>query len=232
FFGPGDFRTGFGGQPNALVIDVGFVFIEEPFITNRIPAGVGIQVDIPVGFHPTPDLLARGVVIGIGGPDEAIVGNMQDVAIHFFDDVSIAGGQFHRRKALVNCGLLHLLTVRVSSGQVSNVKTVEAFETRHHIGGNIFICVPDEWFAVWVGNRRCQIVGAHRPVSSKSTSAVISAWIASPTWSISPAGRTESSVRIARAFDPSARSATSMVAILMLRSPSCIPMVPMTPGRS
>src|SRR5699024_2058084 len=175
FFGPGNLGAGFGGHSDTVVVGVNLVIGEEAFISYRVPARIGVQVDVPVGFHPTPDFPCGGIVVVISGANEPVIGNTQDLIVHSLEHIGIAGSQFHGLDAFLNGRLLHFLAVLIGAGEVADIITVQALEPRHDIGGDVFVGVPDVGFAVWVGNRRCQVVGVHRTVSSKSTSAVCSA---------------------------------------------------------
>src|SRR5699024_12084000 len=115
------------------------------------------------------------MVVGIGGANESIIGNIQDVIVHVLEHIGIAGGQFHGVDAFLNGRLLHFLAVLIGAGAVANIITVQTLETRHDIGGDVFVGVPSVGFTLRVGDRRCQVVGVARAASSKSTWAVCSA---------------------------------------------------------
>src|SRR5699024_12340779 len=103
------------------------------------------------------------------------IGTTQCLTFHSSSPIGTSGSQFHGLDAFLNRRLLHFLAALIGAGEVADIITVQALDPRHDIGGDVFVGVPDVGFAVWVGNRRCQVVGVHRTVSSKSTSAVCSA---------------------------------------------------------
>ena len=77
FLGPGDRRPGLGGNSAAVLIQRRLVLGEEPFVTHRVPAGVGVQVDVAVGGHPLPDHRRGHVVVRVGGADEPVEGDVE-----------------------------------------------------------------------------------------------------------------------------------------------------------
>ena len=126
FFGPFDFGAGSDGVALA-VADFGFVFCVVGFVADGVPAGVLVEVDIAVFFHALPDGLGCGVVVGVGGADEAVVADVQRV-VHCFETCGVLVGEFLGGFAEFFGGGLHLLAVLVGAGHEAHVEAVEALE--------------------------------------------------------------------------------------------------------
>src|SRR6185503_16127434 len=60
--------------PNGVGADRGLFFIEECFLPDRVPAGVGVAEDVAGGFHTLPQLLGGAVMPLLRRANEVVVG--------------------------------------------------------------------------------------------------------------------------------------------------------------
>ena len=126
---------------------------EEALVAHRVPARVRVQVDVAGVVHPLPDLLGRLEVVGIGGADEPVEGDVE-LLLQPLEHVGVAPGQLGGRNALGGGRLGHLQSVLVGAGEEPHVEAVEPLEPRDRVGGDVFVGVPDVRCAVGVGRSR------------------------------------------------------------------------------
>ena len=56
----------------AVFTDQQFGFVIIGFVAHRVPAFVAAEIQVAIGVHALPQLLAQRLVIVVGGADEAI----------------------------------------------------------------------------------------------------------------------------------------------------------------
>ncbi|CAB4921227.1 unannotated protein [freshwater metagenome] len=156
--GPLDGRVRLGRDAGAVLGQGGLGLGVERLVADRVPAGVGVEVDVAVRLHPSPQFLAGGMVVGIGGADEAAVGALQQI-VRRLEGVGIARRELADVDALVLRGLLHLEAVLVGSRQKTHVVAIEALEARDRVGGDVFVRVPDVGCSVGVRDCRGDVEG-------------------------------------------------------------------------
>ena len=155
---PRHLGAGLDGAAHPVLTHLGLVLAEVAFVPHGVPAGVGAEVDVPVGLHPPPDLADGLGVVRVRGADEAVVGDVQDVVVHLLEDGRVARGQLEGAHALLLRRLLHLLAVLVRAGQEAHVPPVEPLEAGHRVRGDVLVGVADVRLAVRVGDGRGQVV--------------------------------------------------------------------------
>ena len=169
-------RRALRSEPHAVVVQARLVLGVIGLVAHRVPAGIGVGIDVAVRFHAPPDLLAGAMVLLFGGADEAVERHVQPL-VHLLEAAGIAGRERGGRQALVLRGLDHLLTVLVGAGQEEHVLAVEPRKARQHVGRDRLIGVADMRNAVGIGdgggdvedvvarrrgNGRCRLRGGHR----------------------------------------------------------------------
>ena len=156
--GPRQFGAGADRVPLAVRADLGLVPGVVGLIAHGVPPGVLVQVNVTVGLHSPPEVLARGIVVLVRGADEPVVADLQ-LVIHLLELGRVLIRKLSRGHTLLLSGLLHLLAVLVRAGLEPHVKAVQALESRHGVRGNRLVRVPDVRGPVRVGNRGGQVVG-------------------------------------------------------------------------
>ena len=154
--GPLD-RRALRADAHVVGADFGFAFGVVRLVAHRIPALIGADIDVAGLDHLSPDRLAGLVVSGLGGADEAVVGDVEPVA-HLAEQRAVPVGERARRDPLLRGGLRHLHAVLVDSGHEEDVVAVEPLEARDRIGRDRLVGVADVRHAIRVGDRRGQVV--------------------------------------------------------------------------
>ena len=95
-------------------------------------------------------------MVGIGGADESVVGDVQ-LVLQPLEHIGVAPRQLRGRNALRRGRLGHLQAVHVGAGQVAHVEPVQPLEPRDRVGGDVFVGVADVRVAVGIGDR-CRYV--------------------------------------------------------------------------
>ena len=105
----------------------------------------------PAVVHPAPDLLGRVVVVGVGGADEPVEGDVQ-LLLQPLEHIGVAAGQLGGRHTLGGRRFGHLEPMHVGSGEVADVESVQPLESGDRIGGDVFVGMPDVGVAVGIGD--------------------------------------------------------------------------------
>ena len=90
-------------------------------------------------------------MVGIGGPDEPVVGGTEPF-LHALEDIGVAGGQLGGGDAELGGRLRHLQAVHIGAGEVAHVVAVETLEPGDGVGGDVLVGVTDVRIAVGVGD--------------------------------------------------------------------------------
>ena len=145
----------------ALAFDQ-FAFVVIGFVANRVPAFVAIEIEVALLLHRLPDRLARAVVIGIGGADKTVVGNVQNIeqflemARHFIRELT-------RRAADVAGFLGHLQTVFVGPCLEADFTAAQALEAGDNISRDRLVGMADMRLAIGIVDRGGEVIGfSHR----------------------------------------------------------------------
>ena len=143
---------------HAIGADGRLVLLEIRLLAHRVPARVGVEVDVAGIGHPAPQRLARGVVARLGRADEIVVrdGERRE---QLAEARRVAVGQFLRRNAGLQRGLLHLEAVLVGAGQEVHLMVVETRKPGHHVARDRRIGVPEMGLAVGIVDRRRDVEG-------------------------------------------------------------------------
>jgi hypothetical protein len=144
-------RRALRAAAHAVLASDGFVFGVIGFVAHRVPAGIGVRINIAVRLHAPPDFLHGAMMTGLGGTDEAVERNVQPL-VHLLEASGIAGREIGDSHALLFGSLDHLQTMLVGAGQEEHVLAVEALEARQRVGRDRFIGVADMGRAVRVGD--------------------------------------------------------------------------------
>ena len=78
-------------------------------VTHRIPAGIGVDIDVARVLHVIPDRLNRKMVRRFRCADKAVEPDVEPL-VHFLEPAGVARGEIGRRHSLGLRGLDHLLT--------------------------------------------------------------------------------------------------------------------------
>ena len=100
------------------------------------------------------------MMVGVGGPDEPVEGDVQfllQVLVH----VGVAARQLGGGQPFGRRGLGHLEAVLVGAGQITHVEAVEPLEPRDDVAGDVLIRVPQVRSGVGVGDRVGDVIGLH-----------------------------------------------------------------------
>ena len=142
-----------------VLADDGLVLGVIGLVAHRVPAGVRVEIDVAIVRHALPDRLAGAMVFFFRGADEAVVANVED-AVHVLELRGVARRQIGRRQAFLRRGLHHLLAVLVGAGEKEHVLAIEPLEARQGIGRDRLIGVADMRYAVGIGDRGRDVIGA------------------------------------------------------------------------
>ena len=132
-----------GGDQLLLVI-IGFV-------ADRIPTLVAAEIEVAARRHCLPDRLARPEMVGLGGADEAVVGNVQGV-VHCLERSRHFLGEFLRRHTALARRLRHFQAMFVGAGQEEDVAAPEALEAGDGVGRDRLIGMADMRPPVGIGD--------------------------------------------------------------------------------
>src|SRR6476646_7341039 len=149
--GPRHGGPGLDGDSHTVGADGRFGLGEEAVVAHRGPAFVRVEVDVAGLVHPAPYLLGRVVVIGIGGADEPVEGDVEPF-LHTLEHVGIAPRKLGGRNAFGCRRLGHLEPMYVGASQEAHVEPVESLEPRDRVGGDVFVGMPHVRVAVGIGD--------------------------------------------------------------------------------
>ena len=138
-----------GGGAGAVGGGGGFGVGVIRLVTYRVPARVGVQVDVTVVGHPAPDRLRRLVMIRVGGSDEPVEGDVE-LALQRLEHVGITPGQLRRRDSRRRRRLRHLQAVFVGTGEVTHVEAVQPLEAGDRVGRDVLVRMADVRLAIGV----------------------------------------------------------------------------------
>jgi hypothetical protein len=141
--------------PDTIVAERRFRFVEIGFLANRIPAGIFVEIDGARLLQGDPQRLNGALMALLGGANVVVIGNVER-SIHLAKTRRIPVGQFERRQAFLDGGLLHLQTMLIRSGQETNVVAVEPLEAGNRVGRHDRIGMTDMRHAIGIEDRRCQ----------------------------------------------------------------------------
>ncbi|MGY3393286.1 hypothetical protein ACVWW6_005877 [Bradyrhizobium sp. USDA 3311] len=139
-------------EAHAVVVQARLVFGVVGFVAHRVPARIGVGIDVAVRFHAPPDLLGGAVVLLFGGADETVERHVEPL-VHRLEAGRVTGRERGRGQALVLRGLNHLQAVLVGAGQEEHVLAVEPCKACQRVGGDRLIGVADMRVAVGIGDR-------------------------------------------------------------------------------
>jgi len=135
-----------------------FALAIEGLVAHRVPARIGVEIDLAALDERRPQRLRRADVPFLGGPDEIVVreaprlGQGAEVPRHAVrEGLRVDAGLLRR--------LLHFLAVLVGPRQKAHVVTVEALEARQHVAGERRVGVPDVRIVVHIVDRGRDVVG-------------------------------------------------------------------------
>ena len=101
----------------------------------------------PASFIRCQISLDASMVVGVGGADEPVEGDVQ-LLLQPLEHIGVAPGQLGGRNAFGRGGLGHLQAVLVGAGQEADVEPVEPLEPGDGVGGDVFVGMPDVRCAV------------------------------------------------------------------------------------
>ena len=136
----------------AVVQKRGLGFGVEGLVTNRIPPRVRVEVDVARCGHLFPDRLAGDLMIGVGGADEPVVRDVQDL-VEVLEHVGVPSRELADVDALFDRCLLHLQTVLVGAGHEEHFMTVQPLEAGERVRGDVLVRVADVRSAVGIRDR-------------------------------------------------------------------------------
>ncbi len=155
--GPFD-RRALRADAHAVLAQLGLVLGVEGFVAHRIPAGIGVQIDVAIVLHPAPDFGDGVMMARLGRADEIVIGDVQRL-VHGAEALRVALAQLGRADALPCGGLLHLQPVLVDAGQEKHIIAVQPLETRDGVRRDRLIGVADMRIAIRIGNGGGNIEG-------------------------------------------------------------------------
>ena len=145
-------------QLRAVFADDQLVFFVIGLVADRVPTLVAVEVEVPPLLHRLPDRLARAIMIGLRGADEAIVRDVKSIA-HLLEKTRHFVGKCARLDAFAARCLRHLQAVLVGAGLEAHVAALAALEARDRVGGDRFIGVADVRRPVGVADRGRDVEG-------------------------------------------------------------------------
>ena len=140
----------------AVLAQFGLVLAVIGFVADRVPARIGVLVDVSGGGHLGPDRLAGGHVPVFAGADEIVVGAAQK-GRHRLELGRVPPGELGRADALLARALQHLDAVLVGARQEEHVVAVQPLEARQRVGRDELVGVADMRTTVRIGDRGGQV---------------------------------------------------------------------------
>ena len=129
---------------------------------DAVRALVGVELDVAVVLDPLQQRLHGGVVAGLGGADEVVVGDVEAVP-RLPEAGGVAVGLLLGRDAGRLGGLGHLQAVLVGAGEEVGVVAEEAVPAGQGVGDHRRVGVPDVGGVVHVVDRRRDVEAVGHP---------------------------------------------------------------------
>ncbi|MEY9682014.1 hypothetical protein ABIF13_002788 [Bradyrhizobium elkanii] len=145
-------RRALRAAADIVLADDGLLLGVIGLVAHRIPAGIGVDIDVAVVLHAAPDFLHGPVMRRLRGADEAVERDVEAL-VHLLEARRVAGREIVGRHSLAGRGLDHLLSVLVGAGQEEHVLAVEPLEARQCVGRDRLIGVADMRLTVRISDR-------------------------------------------------------------------------------
>ncbi len=180
-------------DPLTFLVDSGLVLVVVRLITDRVPPGIFVEIDITCRLHPLPNCGRSSMVALFRRANEVVVRTVEPLD-HCLEMRNVALDQLPRSELLLRRRLQQLDAVLIGAGEEEHIVAIEPLEAGNRVGGDGFIGVADMWRAIRIGDGRGQVEAglvSHRVVRTRSLQYLIPA-----------STKGERSTRPMRAFRP------------------------------
>jgi hypothetical protein len=127
---------------------------------HAVPAGVGPPLDPAVVVDALEERLDAGPVPGLGGADEVVVGDVEQLP-RLAEPLAGGVGVLQRAEAALVGGALHLESVLVGAGEEEDVVAGQAVPPSQRVGRHRRVGVPDVGHVVDVVDRGGDVEARH-----------------------------------------------------------------------